>query len=439
MKIQVLSRNPEDYLRETSDDLNKIFRNFDKDYHPMHIQREYSRALNAVKLDRMFAKPFVSCLSGHRDGVTKICSNTNRVSWLASGCMNGEIRLWDLKTGFNMAHFDAHTSKINGLCFSPPGSVLISSGLDSLINIFTITDGFNVKTELSDKRLVSGSLNSLDYSRNETLFGSGGDSIVIWELSKKDPVKVYQLGTEVVNALAFNRIEENIIAACTSDRGLSVYDTRQKFKCSKLILNMQGNALSWHPLEATNVVLASEDSNCYLFDVRYLKKPCKTFVGHANSVLDVAVSPTGQEFVSASYDRSIRIFPFKENKSREVYHTKNMQRVFCVSYTADAQFVVSGSDEMNIRLWKTNASKPLGYLRPRQRVAINYSRQLIQKYQFHPEIHKINSHRHLPKHLFNLAEKKKVEKECLKRKRENAKIFNKRNLSSNKTVIHIEE
>ena len=42
--------------------------------------------------------------------------------------------------------------------------------------------------------------------------------------------------------------------------------------------------------------------------------------------LDVDYSPTGLEIVSGSYDRSIRIFPIDKGHSREVYHTKRMQR-----------------------------------------------------------------------------------------------------------------
>jgi len=40
-------------------------------------------------------------------------------------------------------------------------------------------------------------------------------------------------------------------------------------------------------------------------------------------------SPTGREFVSGSYDRTLRLWQQGEGKSRDTYHTKRMQR--CVS------------------------------------------------------------------------------------------------------------
>ena len=45
--------------------------------------------------------------------------------------------------------------------------------------------------------------------------------------------------------------------------------------------------------------------------------------------MDVDYSPTGREVVAGSYDRSVRIFAYNGGRSREVYHTKRMQR--CVA------------------------------------------------------------------------------------------------------------
>ena len=64
MKVKVLNRDPRDYLKTRSGDLPKLPRNADPTLHPHSAQREYSAALNAVKLERVFAKPFVGCLDG---------------------------------------------------------------------------------------------------------------------------------------------------------------------------------------------------------------------------------------------------------------------------------------------------------------------------------------------------------------------------------------
>lgn len=81
---------------------------------------------------------------------------------------------------------------------------------------------------------------------------------------------------------------------------------------------------------------------------------------HVEAVIDVDYSPTGREFVSGSYDKSLRIFEVNKGHSREVYHTKRMHRLTCVGWSLDDKYIISGSDEMNLRIWKAKASEKLG-------------------------------------------------------------------------------
>ena len=78
-----------------------------------------------------------------------------------------------------------------------------------------------------------------------------------------------------------------------------------------------------------------------------------------SAAMDVDFSPTGREFVAGSYDRSVRIFAYNGGHSREVYHTKRMQRVFAVRFSGDGSYVFSGSDDMNVRIWKVCATDQL--------------------------------------------------------------------------------
>jgi hypothetical protein len=54
MKIQVISRSKQDYVRTSDKDLHKLQRNADPKLHPFEKAREYTRALNAVKLDKVY-------------------------------------------------------------------------------------------------------------------------------------------------------------------------------------------------------------------------------------------------------------------------------------------------------------------------------------------------------------------------------------------------
>lgn len=113
-------------------------------------------------------------------------------------------------------------------------------------------------------------------------------------------------------------------------------------------------------MEALNFTIANEDHNCYTFDMRNLSMALNVGKGHVSAVLDIDYSPTGQEYVTGSYDKSIRIFNSRDGRCRETYHTQRMQRTFCVKFSMDSNYVLSGSDDGNIRLWKAQASEKIG-------------------------------------------------------------------------------
>lgn len=101
----------------------------------------------------------------------------------------------------------------------------------------------------------------------------------------------------------------------------------------------------------------------HTFDTRKLRTPVNVHKGHTEAVIDLDYSPTGREFVSGSYDKSIRIFEVNKGNSRDIYHTKRMQRLSCMAWSLDNKYVLCGSDEMNIRIWKSKASEKLGVVR----------------------------------------------------------------------------
>ncbi|GFW70614.1 DDB1- and CUL4-associated factor 13 [Trichonephila clavipes] len=126
MKVKMLSRNPLDYLRETKNDIHKIQRNYDPALHPFEVAREYTRALNAVKLERVFAKPLLHSLDGHLDGIQCMLKHPTSLSVLFSGAYDGEIRMWDLATQKCLHSVKAHDGIVRGMCMPWNGDCLLS-------------------------------------------------------------------------------------------------------------------------------------------------------------------------------------------------------------------------------------------------------------------------------------------------------------------------
>ncbi|CAG8451843.1 3254_t:CDS:10 [Acaulospora colombiana] len=403
MKVKALSRSASDYIRETSHDIHKIKRNLDPNLHPFEKAREYTRALNAAKLERMFAKPFVGALSGHADGVYCLAKHPKNLTTIISGSGDGELRIWDLTDRTTIWKALGHKNKTVKI-WNP-----VQSG-----------------EEPSFIHPASGSYSAIDHHRSDPIFATSGSQIDIWDENRSDPIKTFTWDADTINTVRFNQTETNILGSCGTDRTIILYDLRMDSPIVKLVMQMKTNAIAWNPLEAFNFTAANEDHNCYTFDMRKMECALNVLKDHVSAVLDLDYSPTGEEIVTGSYDRTLRIYNARQGHSRDVYHTKRMQRIFCVKFSMDSKYILSGSDDGNVRLWKANASEKIGPKDYRERAHLEYTDRLKERYKILPEIKRILRHRNVPKAIQNAQKTKRIMLQSQKRKEENLRKHSKK-------------
>ena len=446
MKVKALSRSSAHTTqRECSGDLRKHARNLDPSYHPMQRAREYTRAVTSAKIERMFAKPLIGNLgNGHEDAVYQTAVSRTSLLPLLSGSGDGMVKLWDLPTRTQVAQLNAHTKSITGLAFgtvdaqdfyscSADGTLrrwslatVLQSASSSSTIMTTQESSHSTATPLDTWR-ISGSFQSLDHHWSEAQFATSSDSAVqIWTPERSAPLQTHSdlWGSEdTVNIVRYNPSEPHLIASCSMDRGIGLHDLRTASAMKKTILRMRCNDLKWNPMEPLNFLVANEDYQSYTFDMRQLAQPTKIYKGHTSAVMSVSWAPTGREFVTGSYDRTIRIFSLLGSQhngvARDIYHTKRMQRVFTVQYTLDNKYVVSGSDDTNLRLWKARASEQLGQLTSREESAQQYRQALIRKYQHLPQVKQIHKSRKIPKVIKKQTQQAILQKESAERKQAN--------------------
>lgn len=102
-----------------------------------------------------------------------------------------------------------------------------------------------------------------------------------------------------------------------------------------------------------------------------------------------------------------------------------MQRIFSVQFSMDAKYVLSGSDDGNIRLWKARAAERMGVKDYRERNHLEYAEALKKRYAHMPEIKRIERHRHVPKAIKSATATKRVMLESRKQKEENLRKHSK--------------
>ncbi|KAF8909614.1 WD40-repeat-containing domain protein [Gymnopilus junonius] len=335
-----------------------------------HLER--TRALNAAKMDRMFAKPFVAALEGHIDAVEVLCRQPGSLTSLASGSWDGGIILHNLSTRKQITSIpQAHKGKVSGLCFSPDeGKRLLSCGVDRNIKLWAPLSVFPGKA----------AFNSIDHHRTESLFATASNTVQIWDETKSASISnlTFPTSTETITSVRFNMSESSVLASIGTDRTRRIHP------------QMRSNALSWSPTFPTTVLLASEDHNLYTFDIRHLDSPTQVYKAHVAAVMSCDWSPTGLEFVSGGWDRTVRIWQEGKGRQPEVYHTKRMQ----------------SSDDGNVRIWKAKASDKLGVVTARERAAMEYREKLKDRWRVDSEIDRVARTRHLPKSVHHTSKLK---------------------------------
>ncbi|XP_033726889.1 DDB1- and CUL4-associated factor 13-like [Pecten maximus] len=425
LKIKVLSRNPDEYIRETKRDIHKVPRNYDPSLHPFETPREYVRALNATKLERVFAKPFVGALDGHKDGLNTLCKHPTSLSHLLSGACDGEVRVWNLSHRQCVSCVQAHDGMVQGLAFHSTGSRFLSCGSDKVIKQWNLNEEGQIEKEPRTTILGKTVFQSISHHNAKNIFATCGEQVDIWDSTRTEPLRSFTWGVDSQHYVKFNPIERDLLASCASDRSIILYDMRGASPLRKVILKLSSNAIAWNPMEAFIFTVANEDYNLYTFDMRKLSVPVNIHMDHVAAVMDVDYSPTGHEFVSGSYDKCLRIFPVNKGHSREIYHTKRMQKVRNVQWTLDNKYILSGSDEMNIRIWKARAHEKMGVLRPREKTALEYGDKLKEKFADHPLVKRINRHRHIPHVVYQSAKEHRVMKDSQRRKETNRRAHSK--------------
>ncbi|KAI8923432.1 WD40-repeat-containing domain protein [Entophlyctis helioformis] len=75
---------------------------------------------------------------------------------IASGCtghrasFDGDVRVWDARTGSNMFVLSGHSEPVYSISFSPSGLYLASGSFDHRVFVWSMKDGSLIKTHRGD-------------------------------------------------------------------------------------------------------------------------------------------------------------------------------------------------------------------------------------------------------------------------------------------------
>jgi len=240
-----------------------------------------------------------------------------------------------------------------------------------------------------------------NWQQNTTQFATGSESVMLWDVHRTHALHTYAATPEQCTDIAFNPGQHNVLATTMQDSKITFYDTRAKTQMPYITILNWANEIRWNPIDPRIFAVATNDWCCYTFDIRHTKRAIKTHRGHVDAVTSIDWSPAGREFVSCAVDGHIRIWKsdhqasdaMKVGYSRELYKGKRMYNLAQVRWTNDNKYILSGSADGALRLWKARRAEPLHRINARQRASIHYSQRLAEKYSHLDEIALISKFR----------------------------------------------
>ena len=215
MKIKTISRLEEDYVRKTKHDITKVHRNRDPALHPFHRAREYTKAVVATKLDKIFAKPFLGSLDGHVDSVHCLSTVRNKVVPLISGSCDGEIKVWDLSRKECFWTSVAHTGFVRGIAPDENGNSFYTCGDDRMIKQWSLlaqqsssssSSSYSSSSETNIEPiktiLAPHALKAIDHHWVDQQYATVGESLCIWDGTRisSDPIHTYSWGCDSLSS-----------------------------------------------------------------------------------------------------------------------------------------------------------------------------------------------------------------------------------------------
>jgi WD40 repeat protein len=318
-------------------------------------------------------------LTGHSAAVTSVAFSPNGKG-LASGSLDGTIKLWDVQMG-RLTHtltLSGHKNLVLSVVFSPDGKTLASASSDATVRIWDAQTGQLMLTLMGH----SGDVSCVAFSPDgRTLASGSNDSIVrLWDAQTgnlKQALKGHATG---VRCVVFSP-DGRTLASASNDKTIRFWDAQTgEVKRTltghdspvasvafspdgKFIASGSGDVFSKGELRLWmtqtgklkwTAILPDVDEEVELYDLQAGKATLKqTLEKRGATVWSVAFSPDGKKIASGSDDMTIRVWDAETGHSMQTLRG-HKRSVVSVAFSCDGKTVASGSWDSTVRLWDTS-------------------------------------------------------------------------------------
>jgi WD40 repeat protein len=270
---------------------------------------------------------------------------------LASGSWDKLIRLWDVNSQTLRLTLSGHQGLVEAVAFSPTGQLLASAGQME----HTPCRIWNVKTGKFERALDMSfnKVNSIAFSPSGKILAVAHNfNITLWDPLTGALIHEFHENDSMIYSISFSP-DGLLLAAGGSLDELQIWNVqtaRLSWKIKLLSYSARATSVLFSPVGDTLASNTSFDYSGRLWSAR-TGQLLRTLEGHKDVVRALAFSPHGEVVATTSKDGTVKLWDVPTGKLLQTL-TNPTGEVWSVSFSPDGELLASAGEGGTISLWQ---------------------------------------------------------------------------------------
>mmetsp|Transcript_11334 Transcript_11334/g.17371 ORF Transcript_11334/g.17371 Transcript_11334/m.17371 type:complete len:351 (-) Transcript_11334:107-1159(-) len=293
-------------------------------------------------------------LKGHFGKITSMHWSGDSQS-LISASQDGKLLLWNAISTNKLKAISLKSNYVMAVGMEQSkGNLVACGGLDNLCTVYNLNQPDNAIEMASHDGFLS-SCRFLD--ENQILTGSGDGTIILWDISKHQPLQTFAEHAQDVMSIAINPTNPSTFVSASVDKSTKIWDIRTP-DASVLTISgcHQGDINSVDYMQnGTTFGTGSADGTVRIFDTRACNElSCfGKVMEEGEGLTSVSFSRSGRLIFAGHADSNVVAWDVLSDKASPAFtlNQAHDQHVSCLGVNPNGDALCTGSWDTMLKLW----------------------------------------------------------------------------------------